>query len=239
MSVSQWQAYWMWSQLQTLGFPSFVDTALASLGHGPATSPNCQKTMPLVRSSLTLVPTADSESALWPNCSPHLTIVHSQPCLPWDPVMPVRCLISGSQTSVLTVNPEIALWPAPPPLYWSLRLSSACPGANPGTWEDLAGATFICVPGNRPACHAPVASAAAISPCSSPTQLIPEAISVGESLYLLTSAYKDVCSFKCTDINVRLHGSWKNQANVTAPKETNKALVTDPKETEVAFGPFG
>ena len=71
MSVSQWKACWMWSQLQTLGFPSFVDTALASLGHGPATSSNCQRpgrksTHPCPGKKLADTGSnCDSESALW------------------------------------------------------------------------------------------------------------------------------------------------------------------------------
>lgn len=64
---------------------------------------------PWLRSSLTLVPTADSESALWPKCSPHLTIVHSQPCLPWDSVMPVWT----PDIRLIGLSPDCESWSSP------------------------------------------------------------------------------------------------------------------------------
>lgn len=116
MSMSQWKACWMWSRLQTLGSPSFVNTALASLGHGPATSPSCQKAWKEIYPPIPLVKKlADIGS----NCRFWISLVtqmqspldHSpqSACLPWDSVMPVWT----PDIRLTGLSPDCESWSSP------------------------------------------------------------------------------------------------------------------------------
>ena len=41
------------------------------------------------------------------------------------------------------------------------------------------------------------------------------------------------CYFKCKDSNTKLQGTWKNQGNMTPPKDHNNIPVDDPKDMEI------
>lgn len=121
-----------------------MDSALAFLGYGPATNPNCQGTWkelhpstPLVRGLLTLVPNADSESGLWPNSSPHSTMVQNQPCLPWDPEM----LVCTPVIRPTDLSPHCAPWSSPVTSSSPTVLKSQSQFCLPRDWpKDLVAA---------------------------------------------------------------------------------------------------
>lgn len=143
--MSQWQTCWTWPQLQTEAVPtpgglssSFPQPRFCNQPQLPGDREELHLPMPLVRGSPNLVLTADPESALWINYTPTLPSSRVSPTCLGTQQCQAMFLVSGPFTSVLSVGHEVALWPAPALLYYSLTVSSACPETYPETWWENA-----------------------------------------------------------------------------------------------------